>query len=183
MNRIQLAVVFGLATLVVQTSAQARGGTTPPPAQSAIDRVASIRCGASLDVGTIVARPGNASAIVVVSDQAGAIAASSNTSVSTRGGSPVACSIGSGGALLGDATAALSSTNARWTIDRETADGMLTGVVVRNGKSALVADVTLSKTTGLGDETLFIGGALHVPANFKATGSYASAPIVLTITE
>lgn len=137
----------------------------------------SVTCGTNLRFGTIAVEPTNAAAVISVAASSGATASSS----STADAYPAAADSGPGACTVTNetgtnATASLSATTGTWT------SPTLAGVTLSDGGATpktLTADITLGKTSGIGNETLYIGGDLDIPANHTA---YATVTGTITIT-
>lgn len=81
-----------------------------------------------------------------------------------------------------DATAVLSSGTGTWNSNAWALEGVpLNGGA---GTSALVANLILSKISGIGNETLKISGPVILnSANDSPAGTYTSAPVTITVTD
>jgi hypothetical protein len=136
----------------------------------------SVNCSEDLRFGTISVEPNNSEVTITVDATSNASATSSGSDVypapSVSG--PAACTItnasGSG------ATAQLSAAGT------SASGATLSDVKLMNGDNALSANIELGKASGIGNETLYVGGTLNIPANHVNFGNY-SETITLTVTE
>lgn len=141
----------------------------------------TVDCTTNLRFGKIVYRAANTAAIVTVeATAAGAISSSDASVIPLNSSGSAACTIANEGSdgTAADATAALSSGGATWT------SPTLAGVLLSDGSSnTLSAGLTLSKAAAIGDETVYVGGALSVPTALAFPGVYTSDPVTLTVTD
>lgn len=163
------------ASLVLGGSALAATGTFTVTGTTMA--ALSVSCGTNLRFGTIAVEPTNALATITVNASAGATATSSSigNAYAAGGSGPGACTIAN--ETGADATASLSAATGVF------AGTTLSGVSLSDGAlGTLLADVTLSKATGIGNETIYIGGALTIPALHTSFGNYTGT-ITITVTD
>jgi hypothetical protein len=150
-------------------------------ASAEVNAAVTVDCTTDLRFGNIVYRAANTAAVVTVAATAGGAISSNDASVIPISGSgSAACTVANeaGEGVSGDATAALSAAGATWTTPT-LADVVLTD----SGVNTLSADLTLSKTTAIGNETIYVGGALSIPTALAFPGVYTSGVVTLTITD
>lgn len=168
---------FASASAVLCGSALADTGTFT--ASGTTQAALTVACGVNMRFGTIAVEPSNAAATITVNAAAGSTA----TSSSTADAYPAAADSGPGECSVtnetgANATASLSAATGTF------AGTTLSGVSLGDGvtTNTLSADVTLSKVTGIGNETLYVGGALTIPATHTAFATY-SETITITVTD
>jgi hypothetical protein len=141
----------------------------------------TVDCASNLRFGKIVYRASNTAAIVTVAANAGGAVSSNDASVIPVSGSgSAACTVANedSDGSASDATAALSGAGGTWTAPT------LAGVLLDDGAAhTLSAGLTLSKTAAVGNETIYIGGALSIPTALAFPGVYTSAAVTLTVTD
>lgn len=172
-RRIVLAAAS--ASLLFSGSALAATGTltVTGTTQAAL----TVTCDTDLRFGIVAVEPGNAAATITVNAAAGSGAISSSNSAAYPAGisGPGACTVAN--ETGADATATLSAGAATFS------GTTLSGVTLTDAAlNTMTADVTLSKASGIGNETLYIGGTLMVPAMYSAFGDY-SETITITVTD
>lgn len=141
----------------------------------------TVDCTSNVRFGKIIYRAANSAAVVTVAANAGGAASSSDASViPVSGNGSAACTIANegGDGNASDATAALSGASGTWT------SPTLSGVQLDDGAThTLSADLTLSKAAAIGDETIYVGGALSIPVALAFPGVYTSSAVTLTVTD
>ncbi|UZJ45088.1 DUF4402 domain-containing protein [Marinimicrobium sp. C6131] len=176
MKRAKLSAIFLASGLMLSAGhTLAVDATDTFTATAALEEGLSVDCASgNVDFGTIAVPSGYAGGdTVTVAAATGETAATAGNLVVT-GGSVLTCSVT--GATT--ATAALSDGSATFTTDT------LAGVTLTESGSSdtMLADITLSKATGIAAEDIYIGGSLTVPQN-NTFGTYTSDTITLTVTE
>ncbi|MFW6028420.1 MAG: DUF4402 domain-containing protein [bacterium] len=136
----------------------------------------SVTCTDDLQFGMISVEPDNTEGSITVDATSSATATGSDADVypATSDSGPAECTIT--GTSDSDATAQLSATSTTET------GATLSDVKLMNGDSTLSALVELGKSGGIGDETLYIGGTLTIPAGHVDWGTYTET-ITVTVTE
>lgn len=136
----------------------------------------SVSCTEDLRFGTVSVEPNNSEGNIIVDATSSAIATGSGSDVypANSDSGPAACTITN--SSDSDATAQLSATSA------STSGADLSDIRLTDGDRSLSADIVLNKSSGIADETVYIGGTLRIPANHVDWGTY-SETITLTITE
>ncbi|MEO8673741.1 MAG: hypothetical protein ABI411_20725 [Tahibacter sp.] len=141
----------------------------------------TVDCTSDVRFGKIIYRAANTAAIVTVAATAAGAASSNDASVIPVGGNgSAACTIANEGSdgTPSDATAALSGAGGTWT------SPTLAGVLLDDGAAhTLSSSLTLSKTAAIGNETVYIGGALSIPTALAFAGVYTSSAVTLTVTD
>jgi len=171
-----------VATLAVLSSASfAYDSSATFTASADVQPALTVDCSSNLRFGKIIYRAANTAAIVTVAATAAGAISSNDASVIPAGGSgSAACTIvneGSDG-TASDATAALSGAGGAWTAPT------LAGVLLSDGAAnTLSSGLTLSKTAAIGNETIYVGGALSIPTALAFPGVYTSSAVTLTVTD
>lgn len=141
----------------------------------------TVDCASNVRFGNIVYRAANTAAIVTVAATAAGAVSSNDASVIPVGGSgSAACTIAgeTSDGTPNDSTAALSGAGGTWT------SPTLAGVLLDDGAAhTLSSSLTLSKTAAIGDETIYVGGALSIPTALAFPGTYTSSAVTLTVTD
>lgn len=110
---------------------------------------------------------------------------SDQTTVGTglaQAGSPTRAACVVTGETGSNATAALSGASGTWN-NVDTLQGVVLSRTV-GGTETLTADLQLSKVTGIGNETIHVGGSLTIPVIGTAPdAAYTSADVTVTVTE
>ncbi len=137
----------------------------------------TVACADALRFGSVAVEPNNASATITVAPTIGAVAVSSSTAdiyaLGTSG--PADCTVAN--ETGGNATASLAASTG--TFAGTTLSGVLIG---DGGAGTLSADINLSTATGIGNQVVYIGGVLTIPAAYTDFNAY-SQPITLTVTD
>ena len=154
----------------------AMAGSTSFSVSATTQPAVSVRCSEDLQFGTVAVVPDNSEGTVTIDATSSATAIGSDSDVypTTSDSGPAACTIT--GSSDSNATAQLSATST------STSGADLSDIRLYDGDSSLSADIVLGKSSGIGDETVYIGGTLTIPANHVDWGTY-SETITLTITE
>lgn len=136
----------------------------------------SVSCSEDLRFGTVSVEPNNGQGTITVEATSSATATGSGSEVypASSDSGPAACTITNSSDA--DATAQLSATST------STSGAALSDIRLTDGDRSLSADIVLGKSSGIGDETVYIGGTLTIPADHADWGSY-SETITLTVTE
>lgn len=136
----------------------------------------TVSCSEDLRFGTIAVEPNNSEGTITVDATSSASATGSNSDVypAASESGPAACTITNSSGS--DATAQLSAAST------SVSGAELSDVKLTDGNNSLSADIALSKASGIGKETLYIGGTLRIPADHVNWGTY-SETITVTITE
>jgi spore coat protein U-like protein len=136
----------------------------------------SVSCSEDLNFGTVSVEPNNNEGTITVDANSSATASGSNSDVypATSESGPAACTITN--SSDSDATAQLSATST------STSGAELSDIRLTDGDNSLSADIMLGKASGIGNETVYIGGILTIPADHVDWGTY-SETITLTVTE
>jgi hypothetical protein len=176
--------ILSIAVLASLSSASFAYDTSATfTATADVEPALTVTCDSNLRFGNIVYRAANTAAIVTVAATAGGAISSNDASVIPLSGSgSAACTIAneSTDGTANDATAALSASGGTWTIATKT----LSGVLLSDGAAhTLSAGLTLSKVAAVGDETVYVGGALSIPTALAFPGNYASGDVTLTVTD
>jgi hypothetical protein len=174
MKRFAFAVLGAgsLAAMSVSAMADTADFTVTATTQAAL----SVTCADNLRFGTIGVEPTNAAATITVAASSGATATSSDNAAAYPEGvsGPAACTVSA--ETGADATASLAGTDGTF------AGTTLSGLTLSDGTNSLSADVTLSKAAAIGNETIYIGGALTIPAAHILYGAYTQT-VTLTVTD
>ena len=176
MKRAKLSAVFLASGLMLSAGhTLAVDATDTFTATATLEEGLSVNCGGgNVDFGTVAVPSGYAGGDTVTVAAATTATASTTGNLVVTGGSVLTCSVtGATGA-----TAVLSGGTATFTTDT------LTGVTLTESGSSdtMLADITLSKATGIAAEDIYIGGTLTVPQG-NTFGIYTSDPITLTVSE
>jgi len=167
---------LGVLALLLPVTAQAETLTGSMEVTGLEQMALSLDCDATVQFGTVSIAPGNSQGTVTLSPQDGSVTVS-GTGLTVAEAGRAACVVA--GESGGDATATLSASDA--TCDVTGCSGL-----DMSGPAGSLPDsvsLTLSKTSGIGDETFHIGGSFTVPANFTQHGIYSSQTVTVTITD
>lgn len=136
----------------------------------------SVSCSQDLSFGTVSVEPDNSEGTITVDATGSATATGSSSDVypARSESGPAACTITN--SSDSDATAQLSATST------STSGAELSDIRLADGPNAVSADIVLGKSSGIGNETVYIGGTLTIPADHVDWGTY-SETITLTVTE
>lgn len=152
-------------------------------ATATLTAAVTVDCGTGpeLDFGTVSRTSAYAGGETIVIAAASGFAPTAGVGLATNGTAGVACTIAN--ETGSNATAALSGASGAWA-SPSLEDAVLAGTGDAAG-SELLADVTLSDVSGIGNSTtLYIGGTLTVKNSTDApNGAYTSGTITLTVTE
>lgn len=168
------------ATLLAYVPAQTASAledTSTFTASATTQAAIAVDCTAQLNFGSIAVKPSNVQAIITLSAADGSISSNATSTVDVVAGHQRAeCTVtGENGT---DAQAALALADATWS-SPNLSNVVLTGPDAQT----LTATLTLSKVSAIGNEKLYVGGALTIPANHTGFGVYTSSPITLTVTD
>lgn len=171
MNKLLFPAIAGawalLPGVALAASANFQASATLQPALS-------VNCSEDLRFGTISVEPDNSEGTITVEAVSGAGATSSNTDIypAESDSGPAACTITNSTGVETTVQLSSSSTSASGTT--------LSDVMLTSGEGALSAAIGLSKAIGIGNETIYVGGTLVIPAGHLDWGTY-SETFTLTI--
>jgi hypothetical protein len=136
----------------------------------------SVSCSEDLRFGTISVAPDNGEGTITVDAASNAVATGSSLDVYPAGSDSGAAACTISNATGSGATAQLSAAGSG------VSGATLSDIRLVNGDSSLSASIQLGKSSGIGNETVYVGGTLTIPADHMNWGSY-SQTITLTVTE
>lgn len=136
----------------------------------------AVSCSENLRFGTISVEPNNSEGTITVAASSSGSATGSNSDVypSASESGPASCTVTNSSGSDAGAQLSAASTGV--------SGAALSDVRLTDGNNSLSADIALSKASGIGNETLYIGGTLTIPAGHVNWGTY-SETITVTITE
>lgn len=169
-------VVLGVGSLALAGQAlAAETDSTTFTASATTQEAIDVVCGDQLNFGTLAVKSGNAETTLAVGG------APSTTDVYVVSAGQVASCTVSGVDNVSGATAVLTaSTGTPNVTDGSNLDDVqLTGT----GLTTLTADLVLSKTSGILDEVITVGGTLTIPTIPAGGHGLVDATVTLTVTD